>query len=233
MTHETAREYEGHRFLEAMRSAPHYAEAIYRLIRSVAPATGPILDFGAGDGHFAEFFLRDGIGIECIEPDTRNMAALSGMGLKVKASLAEAGDNQFSFAYTINVLEHLHDVTVHARELHRVLQRDGRLFVFVPAFNLLWTSLDDEVAHVQRFTRRSLREVLQQAGFQVETLRYFDSAGFPAALAVKALERLGLFRYSPTTVGFYDRAILPISLAGDRFLSSVAGKNVIAIARKA
>ncbi len=97
---------------------------------------------------------------------------------------------------------------------------------------MLWTSLDDEVAHVQRFTRGSLRGVLEQAGFQVETLRYFDSAGFPAALAVKVLERLGLFRYSSGTVGFYDRAILPISLTGDRILSSVLGKNVIAIVRK-
>ena len=41
----------GRRVLEAMRSAPRYTDAIYRLVRSAIPsAPGAILDFGAGDG---------------------------------------------------------------------------------------------------------------------------------------------------------------------------------------
>jgi hypothetical protein len=66
----------------------------------------------------------------------------------------------------------------------------------------------------------------------VEECRYFDSLGFPAALCVRALEALGAFKYSPQTVGFYDRALLPLSLFGDRILPNVFGKTVLAIARK-
>ena len=141
-------------------------------------------------------------------------------------------DAHFSFAYTINVLEHLQDVDYYLHQLYRVLRPNGLLFVFVPAFNILWTSLDNEVGHVQRFTRRSLSHYLAGAKFKVEMSRYFNSAGFPAAITVRVLEAFGFFRYTPETVAFYDKMMLPISLAGDTFLSSIIGKNVIAIARK-
>ena len=43
--------YAGHRILEAMRSAPRYADAVYRLMRSaLTPGSARVLDFGAGDG---------------------------------------------------------------------------------------------------------------------------------------------------------------------------------------
>jgi SAM-dependent methyltransferase len=215
-----------------MRSAPRYANTIYKMICAFKPATNAVLDFGAGDGLFAEAFLKDGMRVTCVEPDLQNIDALERLGLNVLPSIERAEDRSFDFIYTINVLEHLHDLEAQLRQLHRTLTIDGRLFVFVPAFNLLWTSLDDEVGHVQRFTRSSLASALTKTGFTLESTRYFDSAGFPAALTVKVLEKLRLFRYSTSTVGFYDKAILPISLAGDHLLSSMIGKNVIALARK-
>ena len=63
-------EYAGHRVLEAMRSAPRYADEVYAQVRSACRSVaGPILDFGAGDLMLAERFLRDGIAVDCVEPD--------------------------------------------------------------------------------------------------------------------------------------------------------------------
>jgi len=225
--------YAGHRILEAMRYAPRYTEAIYSQARAACPtAMGPILDFGAGDGALAERFRRDGFELECVEPDAANQAALHGMGLPVFADIESRDSNRYQFAYSINVLEHLCDIDHYLDELHRVLRPGGRLFVFVPAFDILWTSLDDEVGHVQRFRRGSLRAHLAHAGFEVRSTQYFDSAGFPAALAVRLLERMQLFQYSNRSVGFYDRFVLPLSLAGDRMLRRIAGKNVVGLAVK-
>jgi SAM-dependent methyltransferase len=225
--------YAGHRVLEAMRSAPHYADAIYGYMRSVSPAVeGPVLDFGAGDGVFAEKFTRDGVEVECVEPDCANQAALRDRLRTVVSDVRSLASDRYAFAYTINVLEHLHELDHYLAELYRVLRPGERLFVFVPAFNILWTSLDDEVAHVQRFTRRTLNVRLARAGFKVESSHYFDSLGFFAALSVRILESVGLFRYSPTTISFYDNFLLPLSMFGDHFLYNLAGKNVISVARK-
>jgi putative flippase GtrA/SAM-dependent methyltransferase len=226
--------YAGHRVLEAMRSAPHYADAIYAYLRSASPAIeGPVLDFGAGDGVFVERFTRDGVEVECVEPDSTNQAALRDRRCTVVSDVRSLASDRYAFAYTINVLEHLHELDHYLAELYRVLRPGERLFVFVPAFNILWTSLDDEVGHVQRFTRRTLNGRLARAGFKVEASYYFDSLGFFAALAIRILESAGLFAYSSTTISFYDKVLLPLSMFGDQFLYNVAGKNVISIARKA
>ena len=101
--------------------------------------------------------------------------------------------------------------------------------MFVPAFNA--TTLDDEVGHVQRFTKATLKIALLQGGFSPHRLHYFDCLGFPAALAIKLLERIGLFQYSGGTIGLYDRYVFPVSKELDRLLSPIIGKNVIAVAR--
>lgn len=224
--------YAGVRILKAMRSAPHYADVIYA---KLAPLAGkqPILDFGAGDGVFAEKFLQQGVLVECIEPDPANQAALRARALTVVSDVRALATERYSLIYTINVLEHLHDLDHDLAELYRVTRPGGRLFVFVPAFNIIRTSLDDEVGHVQRFTRKTLATFLSRAGFETETSRYFDSLGFFSALIVRGLEAIGLFKYSPATIGFYDKAILPLSMIGDHLMSGIIGKNVIAVARKA
>lgn len=216
-----------------MRSAPRYGDAIYRLLAAaLPPGSSKVLDFGAGDGAFAERFLRDGRCVDCVESDPHNRQALAALGLDPVPAISALPAERYDFAYTVNVLEHLHDLDHHILELRRVLRPDGALFVFVPAFAVLWTSLDDEVGHVQRFTRSSLARALSAGGFAVERCRYFDSLGFAAALGVRGLEKIGAFRYSPVTVGFYDRTLLPLSLFGDRILSGVVGKNIVAVARK-
>ena len=148
------------------------------------------------------------------------------------AGIADLPTERYDFVYTVNVLEHLDDLGYHVAELCRVLRPGGRLFVFVPAFTVLWTSLDDEVGHVRRFTRRTLTVALADGGLAVEESRYFDSLGFMAALGVRLIEKIGAFHYSPETVGFYDRVLLPASLLSDGMFSRFLGKNVVAVARK-
>lgn len=225
--------YVGQRILEAMHHAVRYADTVFQVVqRAMPPASRKALDFGAGDGLFVERFRRLGVTVDCVEPDVNLRSHLKSTGVTVFSSIDKIGDASYDFIYTINVLEHIENIEHVCRELFRVARPDGRLFVFVPAFEILWTSLDDEVAHIQRFTRASLRKVLEQSGFVVEHTEYFDSLGFPAALGVRMLEKLNLFRYDGNTVGFYDRHLFPLSRRLDRVFRQILGKNVVAFAAK-
>jgi len=222
--------YSGRRILEAMHEAVKYSDAVQAIIETAIPrGVREILEFGAGDGAFVKRFEARGLTVDSVEIDNQLRAGLGSR--KAYATLQEIPDASYEFIYTVNVLEHIPDLSTAIRGLRRVLKPSGTLFVFVPAFNALWTSLDDEVGHVRRFTKATLRATLAEGGFSTQRLHYFDSVGFPASLVVKALERFGLFRYSRGTVGFYDRFVFPLSKALDKCLAPVIGKSVIAVAR--
>lgn len=70
----------------------------------------------------------------------------------------------------MDVLEHLEDDLQAARELYRVLRQDGVLVVAVPADPTLWSAHDEAVSHLRRYTRETLREVLESAGFTIVEL---------------------------------------------------------------
>ncbi len=223
--------YSGRRILEAMHSAVRYGEAVFaKVCTAMPPGSARVLDFGAGDGFFVKKFQERHVRVDCVEPDADLRAQLKGSAAHVYADIAEVASATIDFVYSINVLEHITQVDRIAAELHRVLRPSGRLFVFVPAFELLWTSLDDEVGHVRRFSRSSLRAVIENAGMIVEDIRCFDSAGFAAALAVRGLEKLNMFRYGAESVSFYDRCVFPVSQTLDHALHRVLGKNLIAVA---
>ena len=230
----TEEDYTGKRILEAMHEAVNYTRAVSRLIEKAWPAgAADVLEFGAGDGAFVKQFRAAGKAVDSVEIDAGLRADLGTLGGKSFGDIREAADHSYDFIYSINVLEHIPDLVDEIRELRRVLRPDGVLFVFVPAFKLLWTSLDTEVGHVTRFTRGSLVSALREGGFQVSGVAYFDALGFPAALAVRLLESIKAFSYGGGTVGFYDSYLFPVSQILDVGFNQILGKNLVATARGA
>jgi SAM-dependent methyltransferase len=225
--------YEGGRILGAMRAATRYSDAVFDLLReSVPPGAGALLDFGAGSGAFAERFERRGMTVDGVEPDSRLNALLRAGGRHVVRNLAEVASGSYRMAYAINVLEHIENPIAACADIHRVLVPGGVFFAYVPAFRSLWTSLDDEVRHFRRYTRRTLAEQLVASGFRIERSGYFDPLGLPAALAVRLLEKAGAFRYNAKSIAFYDRFIFPMSRRLAPLLRGIGGKNVYAVARR-
>lgn len=225
--------YTSNRILQAMRSGMRYGEAIFTELRGAIPDDAcTILDFGAGTGFFLEKFRAIGAAVDAVEQDEDFQGVLRPLAGKLWSDIRHVPNESFDFAYTVNVLEHILEVDEACAHLARVLKPNRKLFIFVPAHKILWTSLDDEVQHVRRFDRRSLQLLLERAGFRVEHMKYFDSLGFPAALGVRILELVNLFRYGSGSVGFYDHYLFPVSQQLDRLLKGTIGKNLIAIATR-
>lgn len=170
--------YEGSENLEAMQEAVNYNHFLRDLIRRFAVDTAAVLDFGAGIGTFADCLGIPRNRVACVEPDTDAKAHLAGLGFEAHANLSDVADERFTYIFTLNVLEHIEDDRAIISELYRVLQPSGRLFVYVPAFGLLYSAMDTKVGHYRRYCMKDMMHLLQSVGFHIEKRAYTDALGF-------------------------------------------------------
>ena len=73
-------------------------------------------------------------------------------------------DSKFDTVVSFNVLEHIEDDVATLRSARNLLRPGGRLVLFVPSLPFLYGSVDAQVDHIRRYTRRSLRAAIASAG---------------------------------------------------------------------
>jgi SAM-dependent methyltransferase len=95
----------------------------------------------------------------------------------------------FDLVTALDVVEHLDDDVLGLREMRRVLRRDGRLLLFVPAFMFLWGVQDDVSNHRRRYTVPSLLRAVEAAGFSIEWASYANISFFVPVLVVRSMMR--------------------------------------------
>jgi SAM-dependent methyltransferase len=201
------------------------------LILASADGRQPMLDFGAGLGTFSKLLRNKGVAMTCVEPDPYLSDCLVRNGFPTFRDLNEVPDNSFEFVFALNVLEHIADDRAILHQLGAKLRQTGRLLVYVPAFKLLWTGLDEKIKHHRRYRRKGLERLARSAGLSVQKSCYVDSLGFFATLGFKVFCRKKLGP-SARTITLYDRYIVPSSRALDFVLGDFFGKNVYVVATK-
>ena len=227
---ESSTSYGGRDNLEAMKKATRYNDFLVDLVRRNSTGN-KVLDHGAGAGTFATPISKSGLQVVCMEPDNDLRAELAASGLEVAADLADIPTSSVDYAYTLNVLEHIEDDAASIAELYRCLKPGGRLLVYVPAFQVLYSQMDTHVGHFRRYRRKSLRQLLRTTGFDVGSAYYVDSLGFLATLVYKLVgDRSG--SVSPGSVSLYDTVIFPISRVIDFLSFGSFGKNLTIVASK-
>jgi SAM-dependent methyltransferase len=139
-----------------------------------------VLDIGCGTGENSAVIAAKGHAVCGIDISSTAIAAYGRRGFDGRVMDAERrldfADDMFDLVFCSEVIEHLATPEVLLRESLRVLRPGGRLVVSTPnsAFWLyrLLGLLGRTVAelqhprHVQFFSRRSLRRLLRQAGFE-------------------------------------------------------------------
>jgi SAM-dependent methyltransferase len=80
------------------------------------------------------------------------------------------GDSTFDLVLCAETIEHVRDVQLLLSEIRRVLRPGGELALTTPATPALARPEDPLSPHLRRFTRGSLRRVLDQLGFELRSL---------------------------------------------------------------
>jgi SAM-dependent methyltransferase len=217
--------YAGTDNLEVMACAANYNAFLLDLLVRQLKAGDRILDFGAGIGTFARRLSALGHEVACVEPDARQCATVSQLGIRCEPAIDAYAPASFDFVYSFNVLEHIGDDVAALRALRSRMAPSGRLFLYVPAFPFLFSSMDRKVGHLRRYTARTLRAAVEQAGFRPERGRYADCLGVAATIAYKWIgDPAG--NINERALVAYDRFAFPVSRALDTVLGALIGKNV-------
>jgi len=218
--------------LEVLADATRYNRFLANTVVKAGKECTTAVDFGAGTGLLAAAIRERGLGVACVEPDPRLQRILADQGFEVYADLEAVADESQDFIYSLNVLEHIEDDQEAIAALFSKLKPGGRLFLYVPAFDLLFSSMDRKIGHYRRYRRGGLVTIARRAGFSIEYTAYADSLGFFATLLYKFIgSRRG--DISPASVRLYDRFVFPLSRSLDRLgLSRLFGKNLMVLVRR-
>lgn len=223
--------YTGTDNLEVMAEAVNYNRFLIDQIAALAAPGDRILDFGAGIGTFALALAGKGHGVDCLEPDAAQAARLTALGLTAHTRLEQLQDRHYDYIYTANVLEHIEDDAGTLAALAGKLRAGGKLLIYVPAFQLLYSSMDRKVGHLRRYRREPLAALAAAAGFTGIRCGYVDSLGFAASLAFRAIGN-DTGDINMTALKLYDRVAFPLSRGLDRVTSRWFGKNVLLTATR-
>lgn len=194
------------------------------------------IEIGSGFGDYALEWLSSVEKFTATEADPallyqlqRAMAAHPNVAVRqLLLPTDERADHSCLVCY--NVLEHIDDHVGALQSMSRLVRVDGYLVVVCPAFPFAMSPVDIATGHVRRYTRRSMRKALTDAGLEVVDVRYANSLGLICYYAFTSL-----LRRQPAkggTISFYDRLVVPVV----RFLERLVGRppfgqSVVAIAR--
>jgi SAM-dependent methyltransferase len=193
-----------------------------------------VLDYGAGYGGMHDLLGRFGNEIFAFEPDdgARAMAAKRNYRA-VYAREDEAFANRFDIVGLFDVVEHIEDDRAFLVRLRSILNDRGILIITVPAFQFLWSAHDVNLHHFRRYTRRQMRELLDETGYSVEFISYWNmSLFFPAAM-MRILGRSGESGLS--LPGIFDALLLGVIKIEAMIMRVVPlpfGTSLVAVARK-
>lgn len=205
---------------------------------------GHILEIGSGIGNISAFLLEryPEVSLSDIRPEyCRRLEQAFGGRSSLRGiypiDLA-AGDiaaaypqlaGVFDTVIALNVVEHIHDHGLAVRNAHRLLKRGGRVVILVPAYKWLYNSLDKELGHFRRYTRRRLADLLSDRELRVVHTQYFNAAAIPGWWVAGSLLKMKEIRQG--ALRWYDR-LVPLFRLTDGLTRKSFGISVIAVAEK-
>jgi SAM-dependent methyltransferase len=146
---------------------------VLRVLPSPQQVGARALDLGAGSGGNTGMLVDAGYAAVALEhhPIAAGLAKERGRTVvRGDGHRLPFPDETFELVLACDVLEHLADDTVAAREVRRVLTPGGHLVATVPADPTLWSAHDVALQHHRRYTRAGLEELILGAGFALESL---------------------------------------------------------------
>jgi len=201
-----------------------------------------ILNLGCGTGLISQRFLKFGSLISLdAGADALGFCAQNHLDFLIQADAVSLPfqDRCFDACLCLDVIEHIQNHERVFAEIQRVLKPGGFLLITVPAFQWMWSQMDD-FGHLRRYTRNQLLSLLKQAGLNPVLLSYYNFFLFPLALLQRFAESLSRKQKSlenifPRLPGFLNQLFYLIFKSEKNWLLKFSfpfGLSIISLAVK-
>jgi SAM-dependent methyltransferase len=119
----------------------------------------------------------------------------SGNVKAIKWKSPEPLSEQFDLMLLSDVLEHIPDDKEAVEWMWQHLKPGGQVLITVPAYQALWTDMDDVCHHYRRYSKKELKNLFVDK-FQIKYFSFYNTTLFPVKLLFVALTR-GLRKIFP------------------------------------
>src|SRR5437879_10092532 len=167
----------------ALRKAENYRAA---LAQEFSPfLNGSVVEVGAGIAHLSSTLagLPSIEQLLAVESEVRfcntfrrlhpELTLIEGTFDKLPA------DSEWDAIVSVNVLEHIREDDAELAKYRKSLvARRGHLCLFVPARQEIYAPLDKDFGHYRRYARKEILRKLEQTGYVIVRLSYFNFFGY-------------------------------------------------------
>ena len=171
--------------LRRMKKLRRYNQWIFSKFR---PFLGQrVLEIGSGIGNITKFLMdRDFVIATDVEPMYLTFLENTfGQYKKFKienfdisgSDIERYRQYHIDSVICFNVLEHIENDERALANIFDLLEPKGRLLLFAPSHRWLYGSLDQHLGHHRRYGKEELKEKLENKGFKVIFLKYFNRIG--------------------------------------------------------
>ncbi len=228
--------YKGIKTLEVLEGANNYNRWIAEEL--LGYAKGLVIEIGSGTGNISAHFLKkknlylsesDPGLVKYLKKRFKGRKGVRILNLDI-LNKDKALKEKFGTVISVNVLEHIKDDDKAIKNINFILKKEGRLLMLVPAKKIAYTNLDRQLGHFRRYEKKDLKKKLEENGFLIEKLFYFNAVGLVSWVVRDKFYRTSI-NLSPWQVFIFDR-LVPLLKKAENIMKPPLGISIIVVARK-
>ncbi len=224
----------GEQTLSVMSQASHYN---YWLFSQVRPfLSSPLVEVGAGIGNFLPLFTASGLQTTAVDYNSEYLAKIKKeydvdtcqFDLQ-KVSVPQVLYQKFNSAVSLNVLEHIPNISQAMKNIYSMLKPGGTAVILVPSFNLAYNKFDKGLGHVKRYSIPEINNLAKKAGFTIQKSYYINPLGLLGWIVFGLVSPKDTFSENPVKI--FDYISRPF-LFLERFIHPPVGISLITVLKK-
>lgn len=141
-----------------------------------------ILEIGSGLGGLSQLFPKSDTTLSDIRDDylkyIKQHFNHKILKLDIEKELPKKYLHSFDTIFSSNVFEHIQNDQRAIENCNKLLKKNGKLLLFLPARPEIFGSLDEAMGHYRRYTKEDISNKINSAGFEIIKIKHVNFLGY-------------------------------------------------------